>query len=522
MKLNPLNCSIYKSICLVLLLSLLTIILPLTDGITVENLVSPSSTKFYVGGSGHGNYTMIQHAIDNASDGDTVFVYRGLYYENLIVDKSITLEGEHRDLTIIDGGNAGDIPCIDIIANNVLVRGFMIQWADWEYHEPGIKITTEDVRIMDNNISIHDKGINLISGAKNCIIEHNIISNNHEGIYIWPTAAGGHIIRYNDIRNNNYGLKIYHSNDLFIENNTIVENDWYGILMQNTKDSTIVRNTFEHNSQGVSVDEGSHNNLFFHNNFISNRRQAIDMGYNKWNMEYPCGGNHWSDYISLDSDGDGIGDNPYNVQGRSENLDYYPFMINNTWRKNPLKAFFFTPSYGFIHTELQFNVSIEGGIDPYQFQWHFGDGTLSNLKDSTHTYTKPGDYTIIVIITDGFLNEIQESFNIMIYQEDVHPPFISIVNPETGIYINNKKVYSFPLPFSFLIGEFPIVIEVNDFETFIREIHIIIDGELIEIIQTENISFNWPYNKTGFHELEVKAIDLANNCATDKLFIINL
>jgi hypothetical protein len=29
----------------------------------------------YVGGSGEGNYTKIQDAIDNASKGDTVFVY---------------------------------------------------------------------------------------------------------------------------------------------------------------------------------------------------------------------------------------------------------------------------------------------------------------------------------------------------------------------------------------------------------------------------------------------------------------
>jgi hypothetical protein len=34
----------------------------------------------YVGGSGPGNYTKIQDAIDNASNGDTVFVFNGTYY----------------------------------------------------------------------------------------------------------------------------------------------------------------------------------------------------------------------------------------------------------------------------------------------------------------------------------------------------------------------------------------------------------------------------------------------------------
>ena len=46
----------------------------------------------YVGGSGPGNYSKIQDAIDDASDGDTVFVFNGIYYENVWIDeKSINL-----------------------------------------------------------------------------------------------------------------------------------------------------------------------------------------------------------------------------------------------------------------------------------------------------------------------------------------------------------------------------------------------------------------------------------------------
>lgn len=38
----------------------------------------------YVGGSGPGNYTTIQSAINESSNGDTVFVYSGIYYDNVI------------------------------------------------------------------------------------------------------------------------------------------------------------------------------------------------------------------------------------------------------------------------------------------------------------------------------------------------------------------------------------------------------------------------------------------------------
>ncbi len=63
--------------------------------IAYENPINPSSKGniLYVGGSGPGNYTKIQDAIDNARYGDTVFVYdySSPYYENLVIHKSINL-----------------------------------------------------------------------------------------------------------------------------------------------------------------------------------------------------------------------------------------------------------------------------------------------------------------------------------------------------------------------------------------------------------------------------------------------
>ena len=72
------------------------------------NLEQKSTTllngkTLYVGGSGPGNYTKIQEAIDDSSDGDTVFVYddSSPYFENVVVDKSINLIGENRNTTEI-------------------------------------------------------------------------------------------------------------------------------------------------------------------------------------------------------------------------------------------------------------------------------------------------------------------------------------------------------------------------------------------------------------------------------------
>lgn len=50
-----------------------------------------------------GDHATIQEAIDASSEGDTIVIGPGDYYENLVIDKSITLQGSGRDNTVIHG-----------------------------------------------------------------------------------------------------------------------------------------------------------------------------------------------------------------------------------------------------------------------------------------------------------------------------------------------------------------------------------------------------------------------------------
>ena len=72
-----------------------------TDSIPVEPIGSRGT--IIVNASGGGDYTHIQWAIDNASDGDNVYVKRGIYREKLHITKRISLIGEGNSSTIIDG-----------------------------------------------------------------------------------------------------------------------------------------------------------------------------------------------------------------------------------------------------------------------------------------------------------------------------------------------------------------------------------------------------------------------------------
>ena len=62
----------------------------------------------YVGGTGPENYTFIQDAVNDSSNGDTIFVFSGTYYENVVINKSIKLIGEDKNTTIIFGKKIND------------------------------------------------------------------------------------------------------------------------------------------------------------------------------------------------------------------------------------------------------------------------------------------------------------------------------------------------------------------------------------------------------------------------------
>ena len=88
----------HKNILLAVGITILFLGMSITSSMTVDTVKKPSvpisnGKTLYVGGTGEGNYTTIQDAIDNASEGDTVFVYAysSPYYENVAIKKSINL-----------------------------------------------------------------------------------------------------------------------------------------------------------------------------------------------------------------------------------------------------------------------------------------------------------------------------------------------------------------------------------------------------------------------------------------------
>jgi len=53
------------------------------------------------------DYESVGEAIEHASPGDTILLMKGVYRENLVIDKPIHLIGLGRDEVVIDGGRTG-------------------------------------------------------------------------------------------------------------------------------------------------------------------------------------------------------------------------------------------------------------------------------------------------------------------------------------------------------------------------------------------------------------------------------
>jgi len=210
-------------------------IISATSNTVLMNNLWFDGNMLYVGGSGPGNYSSIQKAIDNASDGDTIFVFddSSPYYEHVVVEKSITLLGEDRETTIIDGGES--LTIVTVIADGVTISGITVQNSGILWINSGIEIRSSYNTISGNIILNNCYGIRLsyAMSSDNIISDNTIMSNNGAGVFLFKSF--NNMISMNTFSDNLGGLILDSSNYNNVSDNVFFNDGiWIFGLQQNT------------------------------------------------------------------------------------------------------------------------------------------------------------------------------------------------------------------------------------------------------------------------------------------------
>jgi parallel beta-helix repeat protein len=307
-----------------------------------------------------GTGEIIQAAVDRANPGDIIEVESGTYKESIDVNKQLTLIG------IDTGQGAPIIGSAYINANRCKLTGFYIE----DTSGFGISVLSNNNNITDNkivactggiflkncngNLIAHNDarvlcqglmgflrgdGIHLLNSDDN-IIKDNVVENGFIGIFM--DSSSHNLVEDNYASNNTNGIGLLTSLGNTIKNNTIrySSDDGLGIL-KFSNDSVIEGNTIEKSGDyGINLQDSSHNAIYL-NNFVGNKKNAGSRdarskgSSNQWYSPEPINyswrnkgitsylGNFWSDYRGTDSDGNGIGNDPYEFNGGQ---DDHPLM----------------------------------------------------------------------------------------------------------------------------------------------------------------------------------------------------
>ncbi|MBN9367629.1 MAG: nitrous oxide reductase family maturation protein NosD [Comamonadaceae bacterium] len=307
--------------------------------------------------------------LSGGNQGDTIRVTApDVVIEGLIVrDSGDDLKAQNAGIYLYPGAHRAAVRHCDLTYN---LFGLWIEKADdvriehnvitgkREYASPqrgnGVQLyNTRGAKILHNDISFVRDAL-YVDVSHHAVFQGNRLHHSRYGTHYMNSYYN--LWEDNDTYYNRGGLALMEVRDQVVRGNRAWGNSDHGIMLRTLQDSVIEdnvvagnnrgffiydveyiklnRNLVVDNTVGVHLAAGSKNNEVEGNDFIGNREQVRYVGA----RDMPWGGkqgNHWSNYLGWDRDGDGVGDVPYEANDMVDRL---------TWRHPSVKLLLASPA----------------------------------------------------------------------------------------------------------------------------------------------------------------------------------
>jgi parallel beta-helix repeat protein len=190
---------------------------------------------------GDGDFVGLQEAVNAASPGDVIVVTAGIFYEHVVLNKSVALHGENRSTCIIDGNGTGTV--VTVNADCVEIMGFTIQQSG-------------------------DRGVGiLLDRSDNNTIQGNMILSNYYGV--WLNDSESNLIKDNLVHGNVWGIGLEGSQHNVFEENIVSYSHLRGLHFRGSSNNMVHGTNLTNNGEGIYL-EFSSNNTLRSNNLAAN------------------------------------------------------------------------------------------------------------------------------------------------------------------------------------------------------------------------------------------------------------
>jgi nitrous oxidase accessory protein NosD len=234
--------------------------------------VDDSNTQGPWNGSAEYPYQTINEGLLHAVDGDTIYVFNGLYPENVLINKTLYIRGEEQEKTIIDGQNNGSV--MTVCSENIRIRRFTLRNSGGIQGDSGVLVLANSTTITECTIYRARAGIDVLnrsgisisscrfhtdgfgvatSSSSSVAISQCTFYHNGAGVYLFDTACVTITGSYADT--NGIGFLAERSSHINITGSAARDNDDNegGMFFEDCQYVSVINSYLVHNGVGVNL-----------------------------------------------------------------------------------------------------------------------------------------------------------------------------------------------------------------------------------------------------------------------------